>query len=604
MENQFNNMDYEKTNKLKAKLIKENLYNINVLNTIKDINSKDLCYYISQINSTKEKAYPEHIDIVYTLIKKLKTNNDILPIIEIALLNNNLTLVNKIQQEFKIEIAIPNKPNSLLNNNLKKDKKILTNTKCLFFLKKSYFDYKNITEIIKEIHPNASRKIIKLMNEIMSDEYTYLIDLSYMHTLLFLSKIFKSSEKIEDLVSNKDIFKKINNLELKKMLLQINPILSLLSDNKKNLVLKSLLESIYWEVNLKDLINEYALLSSTDVQINPKKINSFHDIHSYISHLYRKIQKNGENIIFQHSKLFTNIENINNLNIPQSNLKLELPKDKFELINWGEKLNNCLASYNDKILDKSCIILGVFLNKEIKYALELNPETLDIVQFVSSNNSPVNKSLLYSTQALIKSIARHNPIIKTNYNKKFNFKLKEIPCNEDILFEFGFLEVKNGKSLLPKSLEIFNVKLLKKEILLINNNIYANKTLNKINNIKKIPAIDIYNLEEYIRNSNNHVFLVDLNKLYKKNSKSKYKQDISHLDLCMLQEICKTNNCSIIIRHDLKEKYINEYSNLVNSSLKIIKQHITDDILYVTSYKSINNSNEFIFKIREDLLNA
>lgn len=69
-------------------------------------------------------------------------------------------------------------------------------------------------------------------------------------------------------------------------------------------------------------------------------------------------------------------------------LSFILPKTTEELIYWGKILNNCMGTYCKFVLDKSCIILGIFKNKRLLYAIEVQEK--EIIQMSRKNNQQID----------------------------------------------------------------------------------------------------------------------------------------------------------------------------------------------------------------------
>jgi len=61
------------------------------------------------------------------------------------------------------------------------------------------------------------------------------------------------------------------------------------------------------------------------------------------------------------------------------NLTFKLPKDYYELIDWGNKLRNCLETYIN-VHNKRYLIFGVFKGKKLTYAVNFNKEKRYIVE--------------------------------------------------------------------------------------------------------------------------------------------------------------------------------------------------------------------------------
>lgn len=70
------------------------------------------------------------------------------------------------------------------------------------------------------------------------------------------------------------------------------------------------------------------------------------------------------------------------------NLIFKLPKDYYELIDWGDKLRNCLDSYL-KIHNKRYLIFGIFKGEKLTYAVKFDKEKKYIVEAKGFANSDV-----------------------------------------------------------------------------------------------------------------------------------------------------------------------------------------------------------------------
>ena len=57
-------------------------------------------------------------------------------------------------------------------------------------------------------------------------------------------------------------------------------------------------------------------------------------------------------------------------------LRFVLVKNRFELYKWSESLHNCLFDFDDLIEMKKCYIIGVFIESELKYAVEFDGKNI------------------------------------------------------------------------------------------------------------------------------------------------------------------------------------------------------------------------------------
>ena len=72
------------------------------------------------------------------------------------------------------------------------------------------------------------------------------------------------------------------------------------------------------------------------------------------------------------------------------NLTFKLPKDSYELIEWGRKLKNCLANYSS-FHNKKYLIFGVYKDKKLTYAVNFDKEKKYILQAKGFANSYICK---------------------------------------------------------------------------------------------------------------------------------------------------------------------------------------------------------------------
>ena len=73
------------------------------------------------------------------------------------------------------------------------------------------------------------------------------------------------------------------------------------------------------------------------------------------------------------------------------NLTFKLPKDYYELIDWGNKLKNCLETYITVHNNKRYLIFGVFKGKKLTYAVNFDKEKRYIVEAKGFANSTIFK---------------------------------------------------------------------------------------------------------------------------------------------------------------------------------------------------------------------
>lgn len=96
--------------------------------------------------------------------------------------------------------------------------------------------------------------------------------------------------------------------------------------------------------------------------------NSLHDELVRINSIVKIQQSN--NITYEYSDAEYSLE------VEIADMRLSLVKDTLSLHEWGKILHNCLFGYKEKILKKQCLIVGVFRNDVLTYALELNGKSI------------------------------------------------------------------------------------------------------------------------------------------------------------------------------------------------------------------------------------
>lgn len=60
------------------------------------------------------------------------------------------------------------------------------------------------------------------------------------------------------------------------------------------------------------------------------------------------------------------------MEISIDHLQFKLVKSTLELNDWGDMLQNCLFGFNERITNKSCLIIGVYMDDVLTYAVEFD----------------------------------------------------------------------------------------------------------------------------------------------------------------------------------------------------------------------------------------
>jgi hypothetical protein len=129
---------------------------------------------------------------------------------------------------------------------------------------------------------------------------------------------------------------------------------------------------------LKDTFNQLDKLIKQNVDVSAPKRWRLIDLHDHVSYLYLK--NNTKN-----NKLPTIISPCK-----KDNYLLSQPKDSIEIVIWGKKVKNCVASYEENI-GKSIWIFFIEKDGVPLYTVETDMKNYNIKQIVSQCNSRVEQ---------------------------------------------------------------------------------------------------------------------------------------------------------------------------------------------------------------------
>ncbi len=77
--------------------------------------------------------------------------------------------------------------------------------------------------------------------------------------------------------------------------------------------------------------------------------------------------------------------------------KLVTPKTKYQLINWGNIMSNCIASYANQVKNRECDIFGILFKNELFANISLykdcNTNIYNITQFYGKFNSSIDRNI-------------------------------------------------------------------------------------------------------------------------------------------------------------------------------------------------------------------
>lgn len=142
-------------------------------------------------------------------------------------------------------------------------------------------------------------------------------------------------------------------------------------------------EEDYWLIDTIELLNDISYFEKHEnihfQENNPLRAN-YKEVHDYVVHIHSFLYKktlSHQTFTYTHKELAPCIQTeIYSVNVPYTRL---------ELLEWGEKMHNCLAGYDRAILSKNKLIYGFFKEDELIFAIEMQEHK--IVQAKSKYNT-------------------------------------------------------------------------------------------------------------------------------------------------------------------------------------------------------------------------
>lgn len=137
-------------------------------------------------------------------------------------------------------------------------------------------------------------------------------------------------------------------------------------------ILKFIKEGKFW-MHLKDTTRQW--IEHADKIILPEKPKSFKELHDEVSRQYRLVKT-----AYQKIKKTKFMEHLDGKEV--DDFRIKVAESNHELIEWGEQMHNCIASYANR---KDCILLGIFKENTLIYNIEI--KNGKIKQFYGKRNS-------------------------------------------------------------------------------------------------------------------------------------------------------------------------------------------------------------------------
>jgi hypothetical protein len=133
-----------------------------------------------------------------------------------------------------------------------------------------------------------------------------------------------------------------------------------------------------------------------ELRVLPRNTTDIREIHDHYSMVQRKMEQSDFklNINKRMEKIDKHIIN---------NMQLVVPKTNYELIEWGNKMSNCIASYARR---SSSELLGIKENGELKYCIEIHNNT--VMQFKAKYNASAPEGIVKTVCEYLKK----NEVIK------------------------------------------------------------------------------------------------------------------------------------------------------------------------------------------------
>lgn len=240
-----------------------------------------------------------------------------------------------------------------------------------------------IKDVVKKCYGYDSKKLVKtICAKIEKDKslrsltlgvpFKKKLPVDYYHELL--------DDEVEKDVSNNIERIKFSIKKPESLLRQI------LNYDKKRIV--SLLKDINTGEYFRDAMNIFAQRKNEPAFSLPKKPKTWKELHdaimvnrpnNYLNGRYEPIVTEEANIVFPERAKYKAIDGV-----MLDEFRFEIPKDSAALIEYSNKMNNCIRWYSQRVLDNTCNLIGVYVGDELKYNISI--ENNEIQQFYGKYN--------------------------------------------------------------------------------------------------------------------------------------------------------------------------------------------------------------------------
>lgn len=242
----------------------------------------------------------------------------------------------------------------------------------------------NINDLLKDVGANS--KVLK----------TYIHEGHYPISRLFdirhLAKVFNRGQ-LEELFGTGKIKKWIHLA----LLADYEVLVAFINDAKYPAKLKQNVLSLFVEeVNdlkqdfVEDTFSQFRKTAEHDLEVEWPKYRTFTEVHDDISRIYNRLKH--QNVIYKPEQ---------QIEIETPRFKIKTPVDRYELIEWGQNMRNCIASYHEFFASKKGHLLLVHDKEEDKsYNLQL--EQGSVLQFSGKVNSGVDAKVRSAVYDVLK----------------------------------------------------------------------------------------------------------------------------------------------------------------------------------------------------------
>jgi hypothetical protein len=109
----------------------------------------------------------------------------------------------------------------------------------------------------------------------------------------------------------------------------------------------------------------------------PRRWKTLTELHDKVTADYREIKAESSNQhLHETYKKLPYHSKLHNMQI--EHMRLVLPQETKELVHWGHTLKNCISSYADRAVAGTCVLVGVMVDDQIKYAMEMSPSVVEV----------------------------------------------------------------------------------------------------------------------------------------------------------------------------------------------------------------------------------